>query len=690
MFEGSPDSQLITAAENAGYQIVQSEELAERLPEYRAVPPVLNARVGQLVAANYPNGLYSHQTSAIESALAGEDVCLSTSTASGKSLVFISVAADFALRDRPAKTLALYPARALIQDQIDKWEAVLKPLGIRLGFIDGGVSTDLRPGILRSSQIVLMTPDVAHAWLLSHLDERVVADFMKAMRLLVLDEAHVYEGAFGTNMAYFLRRLDAAAQRFQVIASTATIGNPVKFFDALLGRTARCFGNAEDGSASPAKSVILARDNTGKPFDSMVALLVGLTRNLKGHFLAFADSRRMVEQLVATAHREGREDDDDLQEETEATVSRTAEFRPASLPQLLPFRAGYETEDRNEIQKALSRGRMVGVVSTSAMELGIDIGDIDVVVLLGLPPSAKAFWQRCGRAGRQHRGACLIIDDRRMLIEDGALGKYLNRPLEPSWLYLENRYIQYAHALCAAAEIGSGGRINLSAFESAPSSFRSFLENELHPTEMVPADLYPLKQKAQSGPHLEFPIRSGIEQNFQVRTPQGIGLGNLTFSQALREAYPGAIYFYLARAYRIYRFEYKNGEIMARREKRWTTRPLSQTMVFPRFQGGTFSLFASKNGFLAEAELQVSERVTGFIEQRGAQKEEYRYGPGSPYYQRDITRFFATTGVCWYFHNKSVCSEAIASPHSGGVLYQVWRTGAGLRIWTLLYQAGTF
>jgi DEAD/DEAH box helicase domain-containing protein len=661
MIEDSPDSQLIAAAESAGYQITQSEELPKREPGYCPVPHGLNAQIRELLEAQYPTGLYAHQANAIESALAGEDVCLSTSTASGKSLVFMSVAADLALRNPPAKTLTLYPARALIQDQIEKWEAVAKPLGVRVGFIDGGVSTELRPGILRSSQIVLMTPDVAHAWLLSHLDERAVADFMRSMRLLVLDEAHVYEGAFGTNMAYFLRRLEAAAQRYQVITSTATIGNPAVFISALMGRSARCFGSEEDRSASPAKTVLLARDNTGKPFDSMVNLLVGLTKSLKGHFLAFADSRRMVEQLVATAHRQGQDDDDDLREETEDTAVRTAEFRAPALPQLLPFRAGYETEDRNEIQKALSRGQMVGVVSTSAMELGIDIGDIDVVVLLGLPPTAKAFWQRCGRAGRRRCGACLIIDDRRVLVAEDALRTYLNRPLEPSWLYLENRYIQYAHALCAAAEIGGGAHGNSTAFESLPASFRSFLENELHPTEIVPADLYPLKQKAQSGPHLEFPIRTGIEQNFQVRTPQGIGLGNLTFSQALREAYPGAIYLYVARAYRVYRFDYKNGEISARREKRWTTRPLSQTMVFPKFQGGTFSLLSSDQGFLAEAELQVSERVTGFIEQRGPQKEEHRYGPGSPYYQRDITRFFATTGVCWYFRDKSVCSEAIAS-----------------------------
>jgi DEAD/DEAH box helicase domain-containing protein len=171
------------------------------------------------------------------------------------------------------------------------------------------------------------------------------------------------------------------------------------------------------------------------------------------------------------------------------------------------------------------------------------------------------------------------------------LKKYLARELEPSWLYMENRYIQYANALCAAYEVGEIGGASLEGtpFKSLPTSFRRFLDNEINPTEVVPSDLYPLKQRAQGGPHREFPIRSGMEPDFDVKTPQGLRLGNLTFSQALREGYPGAIYYYMARPYRVYRFDYRKGEIFARRERHWITRPLAQTMVFPRFQGGCFA-----------------------------------------------------------------------------------------------------
>ena len=331
-------------------------------------------------------------------------------------------------------------------------------------------------------------------------------------------------------------------------------------------------------------------------------------------------------------------------------------------PRILPYRAGYEAEDRRDIQRALSHRQLAGVVSTSALELGLDIGEIDLVVLLGLPPSVKAFWQRVGRAGRRNPGVCLLIDNRGALVgsSDG-LKKYLARELEPSWLYMENRYIQYANALCAAYEVGEIGGASLEGtpFKSLPTSFRRFLDNEINPTEVVPSDLYPLKQRAQGGPHREFPIRSGMEPDFDVKTPQGLRLGNLTFSQALREGYPGAIYYYMARPYRVYRFDYRKGEIFARRERHWITRPLAQTMVFPRFQGGVLRLSRSEVGFLAETEMQVSERVLGFTERRGSAKpQEHRYGRNSPYYQREINRFFETTGVCWYFPERCVTSES--------------------------------
>ena len=242
----------------------------------------------------------------------------------------------------------------------------------------------------------------------------------------------------------------------------------------------------------------------------------------------------------AAAHRADRNTPDD--ETLEELADETAN-------QLLPYRAGYESEDRNRIQQALSSGQLRGVVSTSALELGLDIGEVNVVVLLTPPPSMKAFWQRIGRAGRKFEGQCLMLDTVGMAsARPGGIRDYLKRPIEPNWLYLPNRFIQYTNALCAVQEREDAGDIyNSEHFVTLPESFGKFVQEELNPTQMLAADLFALRQRAQgTGPHHEFPLRSAVEKNFKVECQQR-PLGNLTFSQVLREAYPGAVYYYMAR-----------------------------------------------------------------------------------------------------------------------------------------------
>ncbi len=455
-------------------------------------------------------------------------------------------------------------------------------------------------------------------------------------------------------MAYLLRRLQSTAPRFRLICSTATIGGPNDFIQVLTGRDVVVLGSDRDGSHQPIKTLLLARPDSGSDkFQAVTALLKALS-GLEERFLAFADSRRMVEQIVASANRQG-----DAEEEESKTEK---DWR------ILPYRAGYEEDDRKSIQQSLEQGKLNGVVSTSALELGLDIGDINLLVLLDTPPSVKAFWQRVGRAGRRREAFCIFIDAKGIVAdgEDG-LKAYLRRPLEHNYLYLENRYIQYTNALCAAAELQAAGYVNgqavLQGFVSLPTTFTDLLRNEINPTEAVAQDLYPLKQRAQNGPHREFPVRTGMEKNFEVEWTEGgpiQRMGQMTFGQAIREAYPGAIYYYMARPYRVYGFDYKRGKIRVKRDRHYTTRPQSQAIVFPRFQS-LLKHFRSDAGFLSEVELQVSERVTGFIERRGRTQIPNVYGTGSPYYQFPLNRLLDTSGVCWYFPDQLTISEAVAS-----------------------------
>jgi DEAD/DEAH box helicase domain-containing protein len=635
----------------AGLIVVERQVLPARPASRREVPEALHATVREVVRERFPDGIYAHQAEAIERVLAGKDVCLATPTASGKTLAFMSAAAHVVLTDASAKVLALYPMKALIRDQLGKWEDFLAPLGIGVGFIDGSVPTDARGAILKANRGAAMTPDVAHAWLMSHLASPEVKPFIRALRLLVLDEAHVYEGVFGTNMAYFLRRLAVVAAPHSVICSTATIGEPERSMERLTGRAMSMLGADADGSAGQEKTLLLAKADPKTSFDAVVKLLAALATDGRYRFLAFADSRKAVERLTAAAHRNGKPEQEG--EADDAGLDRVP------TEQILPYRAGYEEEDRRAIQDAIGNGRLAGVVSTSALELGLDIGEIDVVVLTNSPPSTKAFHQRIGRAGRRRPAVCVIVDDVGVV---GSLPAYLQRSAEPGWIYVENRYIQYSQAICAAAELQAIGKPQAGQppFADLPDTFSGFVANELNPTRAVDEDLFHLKQQGQASPHYEFPIRNAAEQGFTVRGGYEARLGTLSYAQLLREAYPGAVYYYMARPYRVYRVDHRQREVHVRRERFLTTQPTTQAMVFAQFGGGVLQALRSDAGFVVEAELQVSERVTGFVEQRGRNKTAFTYAPGSEFAQKPLTRYFKTTGVCFAFPGKVPRSELLA------------------------------
>jgi len=631
-----------------GFALVGQVDLPARAARLTAPPPALGHAVRSRLASDHPRGIYAHQAMALDLQLQGRDVCLATPTASGKSLVFMSAARDLTTRDPSACVLVLYPMRALLQDQASRWGAFLEGSGASHTVIDGGVPVGQRAALLREHRVVLMTPDVLHAWLLSHLHEPAVADFVARLGLLVLDEAHAYDGVFGTNMAFLLRRLRVASGDHRLIASTATVDDPEGFLRRLTGRDVAVIGPDDDGSFAPARSILhLQAPASKRDRNRSMATVVAMLARGDQRFLVFADSRKGVEQITAMAHERMRSSNAGEEAEPESRV--------------LPYRAGYETDDRVAIQKALAAGTLAGVVATSAMELGLDIGEINVVAMMGVPATMKSFRQRLGRAGRRSPSVCLLCDVDRALGEGaGALGAYLARPAEPSWIYLENRYLQYANALCAAVESGTHGHgAGHPYYADLPEVFRSLLANELDPQTLVAADLYELKQRAANGPHLVFPVRQGLEQSFEVRGPSEHPLGAVTFSQMMREAFPGAIYLYKATAWRVRRMDVAKGRITVTRERRGETQPTKQSKVFPEF-AGAMQLRRGDLGFVAEAPVQVSERVLGFSEGKGGARVVHEYGPSSPFSQRPLNHFFPTTGVCWYFPPKAVVGEGVA------------------------------
>ena len=614
-----------------------------------ALPEGLLPVLKQRLAAAYPQGIYRHQALALEQILSGADVALTTPTASGKSLVFITGALQILLADPSAKVVALYPMKALGNDQFSKWKSAMESSGLSVAVLDGDVKVKDRERLLEENQVLIMTPDVLHTWMMANLHSPTVRRFRDQLRLVILDEAHVYDGVFGTSTAYLMRRLEACGPHFQLIASSATIGQVDSFLTQLTGRTLSLVSAAEDGSPRQEVAWRSITPPGGNAFNNRVELLMGLA-DAGVRFIAFADSRKSAE-LLASATRRG----ETTEEPVDADFIAEAD-ELLSAPGILPYRSGIEAKDRQRIEKALATGELRGVIATSALELGVDIPGISCVVLMGNPPTQKSLWQRAGRTGRHGEGCVLLMQDAASPFH-GNLTDYLARPIEANHLSLENRSLEFAHVLCATVEAEAcGAAWDSAALSGLSQRFHSLLELERAGGQVLEQELWDLKSKAGGAPHRTFSLRSGKETTFEIILRDD-RIGSISFPQVMRETYPGAIYYQLATPYRVRCVKRNKGVIDVTPERRYTTTPILQSTVFVTLRQAE-SLRSGPDGFLYSGEIQSTERVSGFRERRGSRTEVELYGPKCKWHQTPFLRSLRSTGVCWTLTTGEAMAEA--------------------------------
>lgn len=701
----------------------------------------------------YPDGIYRHQKVALEKTLAGENICLVTGTSSGKSLVFQAAAVDRLARNPKARVMAIYPMKALGNEQRERWMRTLVNAGMvpentpelenLVGRIDGNVPPGFRLGILERSRVVVFTPDIIHAWLFSNLHQPQVINFLRDVQLIVVDEVHSYSGVFGSNSAFLFRRLQhllgLLGARPQFICASATITRPAAHLRSLFGKDFALIGPEHDTSPRFPLQVVLAEPpGTERFLEEVVRLLDFLTHQRQSRFIAFVDSRKQVELITSILNRllrdaakaastaaaagdaeatalleaEAAEAAGEAGETSEGKTlpaskgaARKPQARQSSgwgrtakkkeeeesslygepdlegevtgvLQQLnvLPYRAGYEDHDRRQIQERLANGTLNGVVSTSALELGIDIPHLDICVLIGVPGSATSLQQRIGRIGRHGPGSVVVINGGD--VHDQAIfahpKSFFQRPLAESTLYLENEHIQYIHALClarnggehdvvleaasktdakAAALYARRGKLLFNSPVEWPKNFIALCQKER--ADETPRHLVSLRLEAHEKPNYTFPLRD-VESQFKVERRDGpnvSSMGSLSFAQLMREAYPGAIYYYATIPYRVTRVNVKAKVVTVRREKRYTTQP-QKTLpaVFPQLSPvGVFS--ADWQGGLTSMEINllVRESIRGVTEQRGRSESLYPYPlpremgfyQDQPYFSRN----YFTTGI---------------------------------------------
>jgi len=422
-----------------GGEIAYSGVEPSREPRLEPLPDQLDPVLASALFANGVTALYRHQVEAWEAAARGENVVVTTGTASGKSLAFNLPVLDAVAREPKTRALYLYPTKALAQDQARALSA-LRLKGLRPAIYDGDTPGERRWQIRKWSNLVLTNPDMLHVGVLPHHDRW--GDVLANLAYVVVDEAHVYRGVFGSHVANVLRRLRRLARIYgaepQFLLASATIANAGELALALTGEPATVVDR--DTSSRAEREIVIWNPPLldaelglrASALGDAARLLSDLTsRGLRT--ICFAKSRRAAELI----HRFASERVD-----------------VATARRLAPYRAGYTPEQRREIERRLVEGELLGVTATDALELGIDIGLLDCAISVGFPGTVASLRQQWGRAGRRGRGLAVLV------ASDDALDQFfarepdalLSRRVEAAILDHANPRILDPHVLSAAFE----------------------------------------------------------------------------------------------------------------------------------------------------------------------------------------------------------------------------------------------
>lgn len=431
-------------------QVANVRRLGAREASFAEPREPLSGRVVEALQRQGIEQLYTHQAAACDALSVGQDVVLCTGTASGKSLCYHVPVLSRLLVDHDSRALYLFPTKALAYDQLANLQQLVE-IGelvdlARPACYDGDTPSHRRPGIRRSANILLSNPDMLHQGILPY--HTKWADFLANLRYLVLDEIHTYRGIFGSHVANVVRRLLRVCRHWgatpQIVCCSATVGNPRDLAERLTGRAMTLVD--EDGSPRGGRHVVLwnppfleeqtrvaRRSGNVEAVELMQRLL-----EVDAGTITFCKAR-VVAELIYTYV-------------TDALRKR----RPDLARRVRPYRGGYLPLERRSIEEQLFSGELLGVCSTNALELGIDVGSLDSSLIVGFPGTLCSLWQQAGRAGRRQDESLVIF-----IAYDDPVDQYLMRnpdfifdqPLEHAIVDPQNPHILAAQLGCAAQEL---------------------------------------------------------------------------------------------------------------------------------------------------------------------------------------------------------------------------------------------
>ncbi len=436
-------------------RIIATKAIPAKKPVLCDFPEKLSKELNAFLKAQGIEKLYSHQGEMFEKALNGKSIVITTSTSSGKTLSFLLPVVQKILEDPSTRAIFLYPTKALAHDQYRNLVPLLEYFGpkrIQAGIYDGDTPNTERSRIRKNANIILTNPEMLNSSFLPNHSVYGFNHMFSKLRFMIIDELHYYRGAFGSHMANIMRRLTRICKYYrctpQFLCSSATISNPVELAENICGDK---FTHIEkDGSPTSEKNILfwqppLIRDTQyRKTPEAEASELIPILVEQDIRFITFCKTRREVEVVLKEVR------DKLTNMDNKPTLGKNLSHLVAG------YRGGYTPEERKEIENRLSTGKLAGVVSTNALELGIDIGKLDIVVEAGFPGTKASFWQQLGRAGRRGGKAfgILILDitpnDQYIAVNSEWL---FESGVENAVIDKNNLFIQLAHVRAAAAEL---------------------------------------------------------------------------------------------------------------------------------------------------------------------------------------------------------------------------------------------
>ncbi len=599
----------LVAAGEADERLVTTTMVEPREPQLVAPPAGLAPALTAALDRAGITSLYSHQVEALEAA-ARSDTIVTSGTASGKSLSFNLPVLDALVTDPKARALYVYPTKALAQDQARKL-AELGLAELRHAIYDGDTPRDDRPAIRKRSNLVLTNPDMLNMAVLAH--HKGWGDFLANLEFVVVDEAHTYRGVFGSHVANVLRRLRRVARLYgsepRFILASATIANPDELAAGLTGSEFELV--ASDGAPSARRRIaiwnppvidpktMIRRSVLSEAAEVLADLVVNGSRTI-----CFLKSRRGIELI---------------QRFTRMRLEELGE--PGLAARIAPYRAGYTPQQRREIERRLTFGDLLAVVATDALELGIDIGELDAAICVTFPGTVASLKQMWGRAGRRRDGIAVYVAGQDALDQFFCRhpDEFLARPVEAAILDHTNERIQTAHLVAAAFEAPLGG---------TPEQPGGADDEILGERWRDRADALVGAGKLRRGrdgrylprgpgfPAGDISLRSAsLDSIAVVERASGELLGQMEAERAFSTVHPGAIYLHLGRSYEVAELDIEGRRaIVDAFDGDWYTQPKKETMVFIEAESAqrTIGPEGAERLQLVFGEVSVTEQVIAY------------------------------------------------------------------------------